>query len=246
MVKFKLLPCGDTAISCEFERQISPDINRMVVYLNQELISMSLEGVNDTIPAFNSLLINFDPSIILYEKLSSEIKKILQKFDENKSSGNKKKVHMIPVCYESDFAEDISYVSKYCGLPENEIISIHSSVDYLIYMLGFLPGFAYLGGLDPRIEVPRLSSPRTKIPQGSVGIGGNQTGIYPVASPGGWQLIGRTPIKPYDPSKEEPIMYRAGEFIHFIPITLKEFELIKKDVESGVYHCDIVIKEGEA
>ena len=121
-----------------------------------------------------------------------------------------------------------------------EVIAIHSGHDYLIDMLGFLPGFAYLGGLDERLHTPRLATPRTRIEPGAVGIGGAQTGIYPLASPGGWRIIGRTPVRPYDPDREPPILYAAGDYLRFVPITPQEFSLIETQVEAGTYECEIV------
>ena len=121
-----------------------------------------------------------------------------------------------------------------------EVIAIHSGHDYLIDMLGFLPGFAYLGGLDERLHTPRLATPRTRIEPGAVGIGGAQTGIYPLASPGGWRIIGRTPVRPYDPDREPPILYAAGDYLRFVPITAQEFSLIETQVEAGTYECEIV------
>ena len=122
----------------------------------------------------------------------------------------------------------------------DEVIAIHSGHDYLIDMLGFLPGFAYLGGLDERLHTPRLATPRTRIEPGAVGIGGAQTGVYPLASPGGWRIIGRTPVRPYDPDREPPILYAAGDYLRFVPITPQEFSLIETQVEAGTYECEIV------
>ena len=120
-----------------------------------------------------------------------------------------------------------------------EVIRIHTSEDYLIYMLGFLPGFCYLGGLDERIHTPRLANPRLKIRAGSVGIGGSQTGIYPLDSPGGWQLMGMTPVKTYDPEREVPILVEAGNYIRFVPVDEAEYKRIQAQVEDGSYQCVI-------
>ena len=133
---------------------------------------------------------------------------------------------MIPVCYEDPYAPDLTDVCTLTKLSREEVIAIHTGTDYPIYMLGFLPGFPYLGNMDPRIEAPRLDSPRTRIPAGSVGIGGKQTGIYPLDSPGGWRLIGQTPVKVYDPERSEPILYQAGDYIRFYPVTAQEYAVI--------------------
>ena len=122
-------------------------------------------------------------------------------------------------------------------------MTIHSSSDYLIYMLGFLPGFSYLGGLDERIHTPRLANPRIRIPAGSVGIGGSQTGIYPLDSPGGWQLLGLTPVKTYDPNRDVPILFEAGDYIRFVPVSESDFANIKNEVDNGTYTCTIHPKE---
>ena len=130
-------------------------------------------------------------------------------------------------------------------MTQEEIISLHSKNDYLIYMLGFLPGFPYLGGMAEALATPRLSTPRTNIPAGSVGIGGSQTGIYPMDSPGGWRLIGKTPVKLYDPLRENPVLYEAGDFIRFLPITSKEYEEISKQEQDATYQIRIK-EEGKA
>ena len=149
------------------------------------------------------------------------------------------RIFEIPVCYGGEYGPDLQNIADLAGLTPEEVIKIHSSEDYLIYMLGFLPGFSYLGGLDERIHTPRLANPRIRIPAGSVGIGGSQTGIYPLDSPGGWQLLGMTPVKTYDPGREVPILFEAGDYIRFVPVTEEEYLKIKKQVDEGAYQCVI-------
>ena len=149
----------------------------------------------------------------------------------------------IPVCYGGEYGPDIQNIADHAGLSVEEVIQIHTSRDYLIYMLGFLPGFTYLGGLDERIHTPRLANPRIRIPAGSVGIGGSQTGIYPMDSPGGWQLMGMTPVKTYDPDREVPILVEAGDYIRFVAIDEDEFHRIKELVDKNEYQC--VVREGD-
>ena len=134
---------------------------------------------------------------------------------------------------------DLPFVARHCGLSPDEVIRIHSAAEYLVYMLGFTPGFPYLGGMDERIATPRLEKPRTRIPAGSVGIAGTQTGAYPLDTPGGWQLIGRTPVKLYDPDREQPILLRAGQFVKFTPIDDKAYAEIAAAVQSGAYRCAV-------
>ena len=181
-----------------------------------------MKGIVETVPTFRSLMVTYDPSEISFEQLKKELSGI----SVEESAGQETPHHVveIPVCYGGSYGEDLKDVAAHAGLTEEEVIRLHSSVDYNIYMLGFLPGFPYLGGLDPKLFTPRLDNPRTKIPEGSVGIGGEQTGIYPLESPGGWRLIGRTPLKLYDPGREQPFLYQAGDYIRFVPITAEEYE----------------------
>jgi allophanate hydrolase subunit 1 len=143
----------------------------------------------------------------------------------------------IPVCYEEPFSPDMGTVSVHTGLSPKEIIARHTRPAYRIYMLGFLPGFPYLGGLDPALETPRLARPRIKIPAGAVGVGGAQTGIYPLESPGGWNLIGQSPVKLYDPRRENPFLYRPGDYIVFYPVSPEEYDGIAGAVENGNFFC---------
>lgn len=222
--KVRFLSCGDSAVTVEFSKEISEETNRKIRFLASKIGSDGIKGVSESVPTFCSMTIYFDPFVISRKKLEKKILKIIDSYKE--SSGEKRRVFLIPVCYEGEYAPDMESVSKLTALSKEEIIKIHTSTDYLIYMLGFLPGFPYLGGMDKRIEAPRLDTPRTVIPAGAVGIGGKQTGIYPLASPGGWQLIGRTPVKVYDPERAEPIVYKAGDYIRFYSVSESEFEKI--------------------
>ena len=241
MQNIKILTAGDASLLVEFGKEINPEINRKIAATVQLMREQHIEGVVDVIPAFCSLLINYDPRVIGYEEIKSRIKDLLRL--EIKAANEKKKIFEIPVCYGGEFGPDIATIAEHAGLTEQEVIEIHSSRDYLIYMLGFLPGFCYLGGLDERIFTPRLASPRIKIDAGSVGIGGSQTGIYPLDSPGGWQLMGKTPVKTYDPDRDVTILVEAGDYIRFVPINEEEFYRIKELVDRNEYQ--VVIHEGE-
>ena len=241
MQNIKILTAGDASLLVEFGKEINPEINRKIAATVQLMREQHIEGVVDVIPSFCALLINYDPRVIGYEEIKGRIKDLLRV--EIKAGDEKKKIFEIPVCYGGKFGPDIATIAEHAGLTEAEVIEIHSSRDYLIYMLGFLPGFCYLGGLDERIFTPRLASPRLKIDAGSVGIGGSQTGIYPLDSPGGWQLMGKTPVKTYDPDREVPILVEAGDYIRFVPIDEEEFYRIKELVDRNEYQ--VVIHEGE-
>jgi KipI family sensor histidine kinase inhibitor len=214
-------PAGDTALCVEFGSEISPRLNDEVHALAQNLRADPIAGVTDFVPAYASLLVCFDPMRVSYRRLTAILRARAAKTrGTGESSGTEIR---IPVCYEGDFAPDMQAVCEHTGFSREEVVARHTNPLYRIYMLGFLPGFPYLGGLDPALETPRLKTPRTKIPAGSVGIGGAQTGIYPLESPGGWQLIGRTPVRPYDPDRPDPFLYRAGDTIRFYAIRANEF-----------------------
>lgn len=241
MSEISILTAGDSSLLIQFGNEISPEINQRIKATVQLMREQHIEGVLDVIPAFCSLLINYDPRVISYSEITKRMRKLLKV--EMKAEDEKKKVFEIPVCYGGKYGPDLAYIAEHAGMTEEEVIALHSSKDYLIYMLGFLPGFCYLGGLDERLHTPRLATPRIKIDAGSVGIGGSQTGIYPMDSPGGWQLMGMTPVKTYDPEREVPILVEAGDYIRFVPVDEEEYLRIKELVERGEYEC--TVREGE-
>jgi len=215
----KFCPAGDCALIAEFGNRIDEDINSKVHALARWISERKIPGVIETVPTFRSLMVIYDPWRISYRRLTGILKKC--SFESRDTQNTQKEIIEVPCWYSGPDMDDME---KLTGLSREEIISIHSGTDYKIYMMGFLPGFVYLGGLDERIHAPRLSTPRTRIEPGSVGIGGSQTGVYPVASPGGWRILGYTPLKFYDPEKENPILCRAGQYIRFVPISREEYE----------------------
>lgn len=210
------LNAGDKAIVVEFGDTIDPDTNKIVHNLNNKISSISIEGIIDTVPSYKSILIMFEPLQISSSEIQSKIIKELGIIN-NEENVAKFIVH-IPTLYGGDFGPDLAFVAEHTNLDQSEVINLHASAKYLVYMMGFSPGFPYLGGLPPKLETPRMDTPRTNISGGSVGIADKQTGIYPVDSPGGWRIIGRTPIKLFDQNNTPPTLLIPGNYLKFDPI----------------------------
>ncbi|MCR5559440.1 MAG: 5-oxoprolinase subunit PxpB [Schwartzia sp.] len=231
-MEMRIMPEGDRALVVDFGEYIDETVNDSVNRLARKIQEHHLDGIQEMIPTFRSLLILFDPERTSMRRVRSEIERL--DITASESESKERRILRIPCCYGGKYGEDLKDMEQVTGLSREEIISIHSGTDYRVYMLGFLPGFAYLGGLDERIAAPRLKTPRLSIPAGSVAIGGNQTGVYPIDSPGGWRIIGSTPIAFYDPSKENPILCKAGDYIRFVPIREDEYDEIREHPEAWV------------
>lgn len=238
----RFLPAGDAALVVELGDEISPEINRRVRSLSLALERGGVAGVFDFLPTYRSALVFYDPLAASAAELQDALTGLLESADEDADAAPQ--VVHIPVLYGGDMGPDIGFVADNAGLSEMDVIGMHSGVDYLVYMMGFSPGFAYLGGLDGRLATPRLQSPRAEIPAGAVGIAEAQTGVYPVASPGGWQLIGRTPVDLFDAGREPPALLAAGDYVRFVALEGEaEFREIRRQVEAGEYR---VVREAVA
>ena len=225
-MKPTISPVGDRAISIDFGQVIDPTINRHIRQTIERIKALQLEGIIELVPTYCALLVEYDAMLYSYSEICNTIEPTLEEGMTN-TTNELVTVVEVPTVYGGEFGPDLSFVASHNHLSEDEVISIHSGTDYLVYMLGFIPGFTYLGGMDPRIATPRLSSPRTLIPAGSVGIAGEQTGTYPSDSPGGWQIIGRTPVTMYDMAKAQAALLNAGDYVRYVPIDESEFHRIK-------------------
>lgn len=225
-MKPTISPVGDRAISIDFGQVIDPTINRHIRQTIERIKELQLEGIIELVPTYCALLVEYDAMLYSYSEICNIIEPTLEEGMTN-TTNELVTVVEVPTVYGGEFGPDLSFVASHNHLSEDEVISIHSGTDYLVYMLGFIPGFTYLGGMDSRIATPRLSSPRTVIPAGSVGIAGEQTGTYPSDSPGGWQIIGRTPVTMYDMSKAQAALLKAGDYVRYVPIDESEFHRIK-------------------
>lgn len=213
---------GDTGLLVEYGRDIDPEVNRKVRAMALALDLSWPEGLVEVTPTYRSLLLNYDPLKTGPDELAGLLAELEGRLDQIEIPPPERVE--IPVCYGGELGPDLAFVAEHAEMSPAEVIRLHSGTDYLIYMLGFTPGFPYLGGLDERLATPRLRTPRTRVEAGSVGIANQQTGMYPVASPGGWQLIGRTPLKLFAPERERPFLYRAGDLIRFKPVDREEFD----------------------
>ena len=225
-MKPTISPVGDCAISIDFGQVIDPKINRHIRQTVERIQALQLDGIIELVPTYCALLLQYDAMLYSYAELCNIIEPTLEQTITDHAN---ELVTVVEIVFIFFFliSPFLGFVASHNNLTEDEVVAIHSGTDYLVYMLGFIPGFTYLGGMDPRIATPRLSSPRTLIPAGSVGIAGAQTGTYPSDSPGGWQIIGRTPVTMYDMSKKQAALLSAGDYVRYVPIDEAEYNRIK-------------------
>jgi inhibitor of KinA len=223
-------PLGDAAIIVNWKNLIDETINNQVLSCFDKIKHARLLGIKDVVPAYSSLVVHYDIMIAkqhisynnsAYEYFKTEIKKILN--NDVQLNSHETRTIKVPVCYAGKYAPDLNYILKEKKLPVDEIIRLHTGKKYRIYMIGFLPGFAYMGEVDERIAIGRKAQPRTRVEAGSVGIAGSQTGIYPLESPGGWQIIGKTPLQLFNKQNDDPVLLHPGDEIEFYSITEDEF-----------------------
>ena len=227
----RYIPSGDSAFILRFGTLMSEEINQQIRALTILLNENKPQGVIEFVPSYTDLLVTYDPLVLSYTELLKYLKKAVSELEDVDLP--KVRIIEIPVCYGDEFGEDMEAVKKETALSLEKIVEYHSAPKYLVYMLGFTPGFCYLGGMDHKIATPRKEVPSQLIKAGSVGIAANQTGIYPIDSPGGWQIIGRTPLKIFDPEAEDQFLISAGDYIKFKPIDKSEYERILKSQDHG-------------
>lgn len=218
---FTLTPANDHSLLISFGNEISLAHHRQVCALTQKLLSTPANFIRNIHPAYCSILVSFDPSLASLQEVEAHLRTLLDGADDEALPSTR--LVEIPVCYEEEFGLDLCEVAAHHRLTCEEVIAIHTSGQYRVYFLGFMPGFAYLGGLSPRLSTPRLPSPRARVPAGSVAIAGAQTGIYPMTTPGGWRIIGRTPLQLFSAEREKPALLELGDEVRFEKISRQEF-----------------------
>lgn len=224
---------GDTAFSVEFGEGIDRGVNAMVMALHAALADLKPAGLVETIPSFRALLVNYDPLLTSRADLEKQVRDLFAGLKPQQRAG---RLWRLPVCYtREEFGPDLKEVAERCKVTPEQVIATHTGGRYFVYMLGFMPGLAYMGGLDASLHLPRRSSPRTKVPQSSVAIAESMTTIYPWESPGGWHLLGRTPLRLFDAARSEPILLAAGDEVTYVAISTDDYAAMTRQVEQGSF-----------
>ena len=209
-----IVPLGDSSVLIQFGDEIDLTINRRVHALANLIIASPMQGVIEVVPAYATLLVHYDPLLLSFTQMKAYLNTQISQMEESES--RKPRRIEVPVRYGGEQGPDLESVASYCGRRVEDVIRIHSEKIYTVYMMGFTPGYPYMGKLDDRLSMPRLETPRTHVPAGTVAIAGSQTGIYSIESPGGWQLIGWTPLKLFDLESKSPFLFSPADEVKFI------------------------------
>lgn len=232
----RFLMVGESAVSVQMGDVISLEVNQKVRGLMQNLLDDPVEGIKEMVPTYSSLMIHYRPEVIGFEQLKTEVKKRM--LDTQKTEERTGIVKEIPICYEGELGLDVEECARLEDVSVKELIRIHSEHEYYTYMLGFAPGHAYKARFEEPFSFKRRESPRVKIPGRSIVVQTNQSNLIPFPQPCGWNIIGTTPCEVCDYSKEDPFLVHAGDWVKYIPVTLKEYEAIRRDVEKGTYRVN--------
>ncbi|HSE94588.1 MAG TPA: 5-oxoprolinase subunit PxpB [Methylomirabilota bacterium] len=233
----RLLPCGDLAVSVELADEISPPAAARVLTLERLLHDARLDGLVETVPSFRALLVYYDPPRLTWDALRGQLLALSERLAEATPPAGR--AVEIPCAYGGEYGPDLAEVAGRLRLDPGEVVRLHAGADYLVYFVGFTPGLPYMAGMPERLTIPRLDRPRTKTPPGSVGIGGTQCSIYSVESPGGFWLLGRTPLPLYDAGAADPILLRPGDHVRFRPIDRAEFERLARSTVAGASRGEV-------
>lgn len=237
MLSVRYLPSGDAAIVVQFGDEIDRAVSDRVLRLHAAMGRARLAGVIETVPTFRSLLVHYDPVCAGSADLIREIGKLV---DLDEDLEQHRRTWRIPVCYEDDFAPDLQDVADRVGLGRDDVVELHGSTRYHTYMVGFVPGFPYMGDLPPALVLPRRQDPRVRVPPGAVAIATSLTAVYPLESPGGWHLIGATPVKFFDIAWRNPALLAPGDNVEFFPVSPAEFAEIRTACDAGSYRLQCI------
>jgi len=226
----KFLACGDTALSVEFGDRVDPQLSALVLALDRRLAAARVPGVVEAVPTFRALMVHYDPLVASQQQVRAALERLMRDLVAIDAGG---RLWTLPVCYEGEMAPDLEEVAARTGLAPDDVIACHSSVTYRVYMIGFLPGYPYMGQLPAQLHLPRRENPRIKVPMGSVSIAVDQTSIYSFASPGGWNLIGRTPMRLFDPRRNDWALLEPGDRVRFEPIAREKFDALDREAAAG-------------
>jgi KipI family sensor histidine kinase inhibitor len=233
----RLLLSGDSALVVEFGNSIDPELNRRVLAFDALVAQEQVAGIRETVPTYRSLLVHYDPTIIAFSELGAKLMALAARKGVPSRKGRRWRV---PVVYGGEFGIDLEAVAERAELTPEEVVARHSGGDYRVYMLGFLPGYTYLGGLDPRLATPRRQEPRLETPSGTIAIGGVQAGIQCLAAPSGWNLLGRTPVRTYHPRRDPIFLIEPGDYDTFFPGPAREWDALDRAGEAGEVVAEMV------